>query len=375
MHFENLSEDEDEIDLTNDYIDKINHLKSNKKKPNLENFPLQAEALFFREKLIKEISNLKFDFKRNLSDKQIYYLKKFINGKATFKILQCDKNVGSLIISNDDHDKLMRKNLNANNFTYETLEENPLISTITLINNKLEELKTDEHISPKLYKCLKASLFSKLGSPRLLPKLHKTKFDTRLIINCIKHPTESLCSFVDLFLKNIVVNLPPVLKDSQDLLQRLIKNKKRVSQLYLYSCDFESLYTNIKPVDATDRICKYINDNNLIKTKNFDIVGFRSLLELIFTNNIFTFNGLYFLQKVGLPMGCKCGPTIANLYLYTYEINWLNVNNPICYGRFIDDIMVANESPLDIDNFKNNFNYLKLNIETGEKIKFFRFNY
>ena len=158
----------------------------------------------------------------------------------------------------------MRKNLNANNFTYDTLEENPLISTITLINNKLEELKTDEHISPKLYKCLKASLFSKLGSPRLLPKLHKTKFDTRLIINCIKHPTESLCSFVDLFLKNIVVNLPPVLKDSQDLLQRLIKNKKRVSQLYLYSCDFESLYTNIKTDDATDRICKYINDNNLI---------------------------------------------------------------------------------------------------------------
>jgi hypothetical protein len=32
--------------------------------------------------------------------------------------------------------------------------------------------------------------------------------------------------------------------------------------------------------------------------------------------------------------------------------------------------MVANESPLDIDNFKNNFNYLKLNIETGEKINF-----
>jgi len=152
------------------------------------------------------------------------------------------------------------------------------------------------------------------------------------------------------------------------LLQRLIKNKKQVSQLYLYSCDFESLYTNIKPEDATYRICKYIHDNNLIKLKNFDIVGFRSLLELIFTNYIFTFDGLYFVQKVGLPMGCKCGPMIANLYLYTYEINWLNVINPICYGRFFDDIMVANETPLDIDNFKNNFNYLKLNIETREKM-------
>ena len=144
------------------------------------------------------------------------------------------------------------------------------------------------------------------------------------------------------------------------MLQRLIKYKKQVSQFYLYSCDFESLYTNIKPEDATYRICKYINDKNLIKSKHFDIVGFRSLLDLIFTNNIFTFNGLYFVQKVGLPMGCKCGPTIANLYLYTYEINWLNVNNPICYGRFIDDIMVANETPLDINNFKSNFKKVEL---------------
>ena len=111
----------------------------------------------------------------------------------------------------------------------------------------MEELKTNEHISPKLYKCLKVSLISKLGSPRLLPKLHKAKFDTRLIINCIKHPTEYLCSFIDLFLKNIVIKLPTVLKDSQEVLQRLVKHKKQLSNLYLHSCDFESLYTNIKP--------------------------------------------------------------------------------------------------------------------------------
>jgi hypothetical protein len=67
---------------------------------------------------------------------------------------------------------------------------------------------------------------------------------------------------------------------------------------------------------------------------------------------------------------CMSGPTIANLYLFTYEINWLNVNNPICYGRFIRDLMVENESPKYKDNFKNNFNYQKLNIETGEKINF-----
>ena len=376
VHFDqNSSQVTEEHDNANIFIEKIQSQKYRKIPTNLESFPLQWDSLYFREKLLEEFSNIKFDLKQNLSEKQLFFLKKFVTGKANFMILQCDKNVGSLIISKSDHDILMKENLEANNVTYKSLSDNPLKITIEKINSTLKNLYENKHISLKLFSCLKASLDSKLGTPRLLPKLHKAKFSTRLIINCIRHPTESLCSFVDQFLKEIVSKLSTVLKDSQDLLQRLNSIKSNsIKKLFLYSCDFESLYTNINPDDAINRICKYLKDNNLIKSKHFDLIGFKTFLKIIFKNNIFSFNGFYFLQLIGLPMGCKCGPTIANLYLFTIELDWVTKNSPLCYTRFIDDIMLASENELNTQNFENHFNYLKLNIQSGTEVSFLDLN-
>ena len=68
----------------------------------------------------------------------------------------------------------------------------------------------------------------------MLPKLHKEKFSCRPIINCINHPTSKVCSFIDLFLKPIVSKLKTVIKNSQDLLQRLnsIKIKESINKLF-----------------------------------------------------------------------------------------------------------------------------------------------
>ncbi len=51
---------------------------------------------------------------------------------------------------------------------------------------------------------------------------------------------------------------------------------------------------------------------------------------------------------------------LANLYIYTKEIHWYNISRPIFYGRFIDDILYINKGKLDIENFKNIFDFLKL---------------
>ena len=244
--------------------------------------------------------------------------------------------------------------------------------TINNINKDLHNLHKNKSISKNLLNCLKAKNDNKLGFPRMLPKLHKAKFGIRLIINCISHPTEKMCSFVDQFLKKIVSKLPTVLKDSQDLLLRL--NSKKYynirNKIYLYSCDFESLYTNIDPVDATNKICKYLSDNELLSSKHLNIRAFKSILTLIFKNNVFQFQNSYFRQTIGLPMGCKCGPTIANIYLYIIEKDWVTNHSPLIYGRFIDDICYISEVELDEEQFQRHFIYLKLNIEKGDSINF-----
>ncbi len=370
--------DEDNITQTNtkekidDFINIINHDNLMKKPFTLDAYPLLSESIFLRSKIFEEVSSIKFNPLRNLSKKQLMYLKKFSLGKANFKILQCDKNVGSLVISNEDFLSLVDRYFEENKQNYITLTENPLENTIDLVNRDLKKLYEQKHISKKLFNCLKAESSNRLGTLRLLPKIHKQKFGIRQINNCIKHPTEKICHFVDLFLKEIVGNLPTVLKDSQELLQKLNSPefKSVKNNLFLYSCDFESLYTNIKPEDAIERITDFLINENLLKSKHFDHVAFKGFLRLIFNNNVFTFNSIFYLQVIGLPMGCKCGPTVANLYLYILEKNWILNNNPLIYGRFIDDIFCADKEEINTENLKSNFGYLKLNIESSRKVNF-----
>ena len=82
------------------------------------------------------------------------------------------------------------------------------------------ELKLNKNISKKLF----SSLFiknNKLGSFNILPKIHKSKFGTRPIINCIKHPTANLALLIDGLLQPFVQNSESFIKDSQNLIQKL----------------------------------------------------------------------------------------------------------------------------------------------------------
>ena len=62
-------------------------------------FPLQYESIEFEYEFYKEFMNLKFNnFQNNISITDFYKIKDFIK-KKPFKILNCDKNIGSAIIS------------------------------------------------------------------------------------------------------------------------------------------------------------------------------------------------------------------------------------------------------------------------------------
>ena len=84
----------------------------------------------------------------------------------------------------------------------------------------------------------------KLGSFRLLMKIHKTKFGTRPIINSKSHPTENLSWLLDSILKPLLKLTDSYIQDSQHLLQKT-KDVKYPSNCQIFSCDFEGLYSNI----------------------------------------------------------------------------------------------------------------------------------
>ena len=61
--------------------------------------------------------------------------------------------------------------------------------------------------------------------------------------------------------------------------------------MHLYTCDFESLYTNIKAEHAVTAISLHIlRHTNLLQQFQMSIIGFRKILDLIFTCNIFKYD-------------------------------------------------------------------------------------
>ncbi len=73
--------------------------------------------------------------------------------EKNFKIINCDKNVGNAILSNELYRSSALEFLEKD-AAFSKLRENPLHITVNFVQNKVNNLCNNEHISEKLKKCL-----------------------------------------------------------------------------------------------------------------------------------------------------------------------------------------------------------------------------
>ena len=299
---------------------------------NKLHFHLSQESINFKFNFYKNLSDVSKVGKINLTLEEFNFFKKYVKEKP-FKVIDCDKNVGLCIIDNKVYDEFVLEQLN-NTTNYLSIPSNPLSSTINLIDETLLDLYNSRDIKKVIYEKLSPK-DSKLGSFRLLAKLHKEKLGFRPIINCISHPTSSLSLLIDCILQPFVKSNSSYIQDSQNLIQKT-KNLIFPASSKLFSCDFEGLYSNIDLKHALVVISEFILANfesRLISTK-----GFYTILKLVFDYNIFAFGEKFFKQILGIAMGSKSGPSVANIYIWLLEKKFLYIHKPLLYVRFIDDM-------------------------------------
>ena len=73
-------------------------------------------------------------------------------------------------------------------------------------------------------------------------------------------------------------------------------------------------------------------------------------------------------------MGSKCGPSVANIYIYLMEEKFLTVHRPLFYARFIDDIFIITRKNFDLNILRNSVSYLRLNIVNSPLVNFLDLN-
>ena len=64
-------------------------------------------------------------------------------------------------------------------------------------------------------------------------------------------------------------------------------------------------------------------------------------MDIVLKNNIFEFNGNFYLQIQGTAMGTKMAPAYANLGKLEIELKQLGNPHILIWKRFIDDIFVV----------------------------------
>ena len=224
-----------------------------------------------------------------------------------------------------------------------------------------------------------------------IPKLHKNPYKQRYIAGSSKCSTKPLSLLLTKLLTAIKeslqrycstaysrsgVNQMWILKNSKELLENLKSHDfSKIDSIKTY--DFSTLYTTIPHNKLKSRLFQiidncFLNKNGTRKYK-FLVIGkqdtyfvrhhsdspykyseadIKSMLGFLVDNIYVVFGDQVFQQSVGIPMGTNCAPLLADLFLYSYEAEFvqklLRDNNKklaVSFNhtfRYIDDVLSIN---------------------------------
>ena len=231
-----------------------------------------------------------------------------------------------------------------------------------------------------------------------IPKMHKNPYKHRFIAGSSKCSTkppsilltklltrikQGLQKYCETSYSRSGVNQMWILKNSKELLEQLQSpNFNQITSIK--SFDFSTLYTTIPHQKLKSRLASIIRNSFIHKNGNrrykFLVLGREgpyfvkehsdsknkyteddivNMLEFLVDNIFVVFGGKVFQQIVGIPMGTNCAPLLADIFLYSYEAEF--IQSLLSTGkkklasqfnftyRYIDDVLSINNP--DFENY------------------------
>ena len=168
-------------------------------------------------------------------------------------------------------------------------------------------------------------------------------------------------------------NLFWVLDNINPVIQNIDRINKKKNAKCISSFDFSTLYTKIRHTELIERLSKIIDfvffkgERNCIrisKLRNaywgnaspentcFTKTSLRCAVKYLIENCYFSVGNIIMRQDIGIPMGIDPAPFWANLFLYSYEEEYVRnliTNDKIkarkfhATSRYIDDLLSLND--------------------------------
>ena len=258
--------------------------------------------------------------------------------------------------------------------TYTEIPKDPTTTIQILYNNLIKDLKNRGLLSEQEAK--KLMIYNSVAPTMYcLPKIHKANVPIRAIVSFINSITYNLSKFLsDLLGLALGDTTNYNVKDTFSFVTA-VSDFKLPNNFVVISLDVVSLFTNI-PADLVIKILKLKWNIIQIHTK-LSRDSFLALINFIFKNTYFSFNGKFYKQIFGTPMGSPISPILAQIvldHLLDSVIPELPFQMPFLF-KYVDDIICSVptdqiQTTLNIFNSFNNKIQFTIEEETNQSVPF-----
>ena len=275
------------------------------------------------------------NYLRNL----LFKTKKFFKAHPELLVTKADKGNVTVIIKKEEYVTKSLEILEDVNY-YKTLSRDPTSTYQQKANKIVSNLKNSNILSPEQARQL--TIYNQ-ASPKFygLPKIHKQNVPLRPIISSINAPNSKLAQFAtDILTQAYDDNNIYFTRDSFTF-SDFINNKQLPPDYVIISLDVISLFSNIPYYLIKNSIIKHWQQ--ISEKTNLSQKKFLEIVEFIFDTTYCKFEGKYYKQILGTPMGATISP-IASQYVMDDLLNdcipRLDFQLPFI-KKYVDDIITA----------------------------------
>ena len=196
-------------------------------------------------------------------------------------------------------------------------------------------------------------------------KCHKDPMKLRPVISHVNAPMSHGSKWAATQLSACVGLISQAhIKDTRDFFDKVRRSKAKGR---LLSLDVKSLFTNIPVEEAIEVVRTHSTGPNPTFSLPVNPEIFCDILKVCTSFNQFCFNGKYYRQIAGVPMGSSLSPAMANIYMEHFE-NYLLEDIPVdlrpnLWLRYFDDIFCCFRDISKLDEFLAKLNEIRPTIQ------------